>query len=113
MQVRQQCCALSVTLVLLYLLSMAATLWAREAEISWQAPTVDEEGALLNDLKGFRIHYGRISRGGKDSLAQFQYESTTGLIFVGTTSFPVTGLREGVKYYFSVTAIDHSDNQSR
>jgi hypothetical protein len=54
-----------------------------------------------DDLAGYRIHYGTSSR---------NYSTTED---VGdTTEYTVTGLDEGITYYFAATAYNTSDNES-
>jgi chitodextrinase len=62
------------------------------------------------------VHFGRISGAGATEPTNFHYETTlpegTTLIPAGTTSFTISGLEENSTYYFAVTAIDLSGNQS-
>lgn len=67
---------------------------ARELIVSWDQNTEA-------DLAGYKIYYGTSSK---------QY---TQFIDVGkVTSFTVTGLTEGTKYFFAVTAYDTAKNES-
>ena len=78
---------------LLFLL-FAPALTAGSATISWDANSEP-------DLAGYRIYYGK----GIGS-----YESQ---VYVGNvTTYRLTGLEEGKQYYFAVTALDFSGNES-
>ena len=72
------------------------------ATISWDAPTTNADDSQLYDLAGFRIHYGTTSN---------SYTFTQPVNDPIATSAVVSGLEEGT-YYFSVTAVDLSDNES-
>lgn len=62
--------------------------------VSWDANTE-------SDLSGYKVHYGRSSR---------NYDN---VIWVGNlTSYQVLGLQGGQRYYFAVTALDFSGNES-
>lgn len=62
--------------------------------VSWDANTE-------SDLAGYKVHYGRSSR---------DYDN---ILWVGNqTSHEVAGLQGGERYYFAVTALDHSGNES-
>jgi len=75
-------------------LLFAPLLNAGSATVSW---TANSEF----DLAGYRIYYGKRSG---------SYESQ---VYVGNvTSHHLTGLEEGKQYYFSVTALDFSGNES-
>jgi len=87
--------ALFVLVTLLSVLWLAPSLvLAGSTTIRWQANTEP-------DLKEYRVYYGTASR---------MYGAP---IPVGKlTSYTIGNLAEGVKYYFAVTAVDTSDNES-
>jgi hypothetical protein len=72
------------------------------ATVSWDAPTTNADGSSLDDLAGFRIHYGTTSN---------SYSFTQPVSDSMATSAVINDLEEGT-YYFSVTAVDLSDNES-
>ena len=77
----------------LFILLSAATAFAGTASISWTAPTTNTDGSALNDLDGYKLHYGTTSG------------SYTQTIDVGNvTTYEVTGLTGGTTYYFAITA---------
>ncbi len=84
-------CVIAAAIILLPVFSLAGT-----ATISWNANT-DE------DLAGYRIYYGN-TKGGP-------YGSSTSLIPKTQTSYTITNLSTG-SFYFVVTAVDTSDNES-
>ena len=78
----------------LTLLLFVPLLKAGSATISWDANSEP-------DLAGYKIYYGHSSG---------NYQSQ---IYVGNvTSHRLTGVEEGQQYYFAVTAIDFSGNES-
>jgi hypothetical protein len=72
------------------------------ATVSWDAPTTNADGSTLSDLAGFRVHY---------RTASGSITSTHPVDDPTATSAVVVDLEEGT-YLFSVTAIDHSENES-
>ena len=72
------------------------------ATIFWDAPTTNADDSQLYDLAGFRIHYGTTSN---------SYTFTHPVNDPMATSAVVSDHEEGT-YYFSVTAVDLSDNES-
>jgi Fibronectin type III domain len=89
-----------------------APLWAGQIRLTWNAPTTNTNGTGLIDLHLYKIHYGTQSRGSTSSPAVFHYQSTFTLV-ASQTTYTITGLTEGVRYYFSVTAIDLFGNESQ
>jgi len=78
----------------LIFLPFAPLLNAGSATVSWNANSE-------LDLAGYKIYYGKSSG---------SYESQ---VYVGNvTSYHLTGLEEGKHYYFAVTALDFSGNES-
>ena len=70
--------------------------------LSWDAPTESEDGSPLEDLAGFRVHYGT---------APGTYSNTIEIPNPGVTTHLVENLSPGV-WYFVVTAYDTSGNES-
>ncbi len=68
--------------------------------LSWQSPTTNVDGSPLNDLNRYKVYYGIMSR---------DYNKSTDVGFNATVS--IGELTPGI-WYFSVTAIDHSGNES-
>jgi hypothetical protein len=76
-------------------------LFAGSVSLSWDAPTENTDGTRLTDLAGYNIYYGT---------AAGDYSNS---INVGkNTTYQVTNLRDGLTYYFAVTAYDISGNES-
>src|SRR5262245_58221875 len=92
------------TILLLTVLSfllIASQLHAAEAQLSWSAPTTNVDGSPLTDLAGYKVYYGLASR---------TYGTPTD---VGNrTTYPLTGLTAGLRYFIAVTAYDTSRNES-
>jgi PKD repeat protein len=74
---------------------------AASVQPSWGAPTTSADGTALKDLAGYKVYFGLASR-------------TYGTpIDVGnTTTFTLSSLTGGLKYFFAVTAYDTSKNES-
>jgi hypothetical protein len=86
---------------LIYCLA-ASTAFAETATLSWDAPTTNEDGTQLTDLKEYYLYYGTSSG-----------TYTQIINNVGTaTTYQVTNLVPGTTYYFAVTARDYSENES-
>ncbi|MFQ5675926.1 MAG: fibronectin type III domain-containing protein, partial [bacterium] len=84
---------LLIVILVPLLLSVHASL-AGTVTVSWDANTE-------TDLAGYKIYYGKGSRNYQNS------------VYVGnTTTYNVTGLEDGERYYFAVTALDFSNNES-
>jgi hypothetical protein len=64
--------------------------------LSWQPPTENADGSTLQDLKGYRVHYGKSSK---------TYSSSVDLHNASLTSYVVDNLPSG-RYYFAVTALN-------
>jgi hypothetical protein len=74
---------------------------AARVSLSWTAPTTNQNGTPLTDLKGFKVYYG---------FASGSYSVT---IDVGlNTNAVLSDLQDGRTYYFAVTAYDTSGNHS-
>ena len=66
---------------------------AGTATLTWQQPTINEDGTPLTDLAGYKIYYGTSSG---------VYTNT---IDVGNVlTYQIQSLADGVTYYFNVTA---------
>jgi len=72
------------------------------ATVSWDAPTTNADGSTLSDLAGFRIHYRTASN---------SFASPQPINDAPAERAVVSDLEEGT-YFFSVTAVDSSDNES-
>ncbi len=75
-------------------LSWGARLYAASVTVSWEANSE-------TDLAGYTIYYGTSSR-------DYAHKVVVG----NQTSYRVTGLKAGTRYYFAVTAFDFSGNES-
>jgi hypothetical protein len=99
MPAQQRIAVLSLALLLTTLIAVHAH--AAGVQLSWTAPTKDANGAPLTDLAGYHVYYG---------LASLSYGVS---IDVGlTTSAAISGLVDGLTYYFAVTAYDQARNES-
>jgi hypothetical protein len=65
------------------------------ATLVWQAPSANTDGSPLENLTGYRIHYGTESG---------NYSETVSVDTVGLTSYVVENLEPGT-YYFTITAV--------
>jgi hypothetical protein len=67
----------------------------------WSAPTKNEDGTRLEDLKGYKVYYGTESRKYK---ASYDVKNVT--------TYNIDDLIDWHTYYFAVTAYDTSGNES-
>jgi hypothetical protein len=84
------------------MVSPLATAPEQSVELQWEVPTQTLAGALLGELAGFRIHYGRSA----DMLSETIELQTPGL-----ASYVIDDLPAGT-YYFAVRAVSTSGSQS-
>lgn len=89
------------------ILSLALNSWAQNvttasAELSWKAPTTNEDGTPLTDLVGYRVKWGDV----QDTWAQ------TTDVDQSITSHTIPALARGKVWYFGVSALDMSGNES-
>ncbi len=68
--------------------------------LSWNAPTLNEDGSPLTDLSGYKIYYGTSSN-------DYQYQLDVGSV----TSVNLSNLAPGT-YYFRLAAYDKAGNES-
>jgi hypothetical protein len=81
------------------------TKWATcggSAVLTWEAPTKNADGTDLTDLAGYRVHYGNTVS------AAYSEHVAVGNVVTHT----VDGLESGKTYYFAVTALDTTGNES-
>jgi hypothetical protein len=75
---------------------------ARAATLEWTVPTTQTDGAMLADLAGYRIHYGK-SASTLDQTIEVRNPTIS--------SYVVEGLSPGT-YYFAVTAFTSRNHES-
>ncbi len=93
--------SLCVLLTVILLVFNSISLFAADVTISWEPPTMNTDYTPLEDLDEYTIYFGIIPGDYVES------------INVGNvTTYNVSGLTEGLIYYFAVTAIDSSGNES-
>ena len=71
-------------------------------EISWTPPSSNSDGSALTDLEGYRVYYGT---------SPSNLNSVINISSPGITSYLIENLNHGT-YYFSISAIDTSGNES-
>ena len=72
------------------------------ATVFWDAPLTNADNSPLNDLAGFRVHYGTSPQ---------SYSAFLAVNDPTTTSATISGLTAGT-WYFAVTALDQLGNES-
>lgn len=72
------------------------------ATLEWTAPTTETDGSTLEDLAGFRIHYGK-SVLALNTVIEIRNPSVS--------SYVIEGLEPGT-YYFAVTAFTTRNHES-
>jgi hypothetical protein len=83
-----------------FTINVAAAPKGGEVGLSWSAPTRSIDGALMNNLSGYRVYYGQSSS---------SYSYTLSLPSPSLTSVVIEDLTTG-KWYFAVRALT-SDGQ--
>lgn len=79
-----------------------ATSSSAPVTLSWARPTQNVDGTQLNNLVGYRIHYGKVS-------GQYDYSVSIGSASI--TSATIENLAPA-RWYFAVTAVASSGTQS-
>ena len=75
-----------------------------EVTISWIKPTRNEDGTQLNDLDGYYIYR---SEGPTETFQRLNEKPVSGICYTDTT--PINGMT----YFYTVTAVDLSGNESK
>jgi hypothetical protein len=75
-----------------------------DAELSWTAPTQNEDGTPLTDLAGFKIYWGTTQGG--------PYPTSVDIPDPAQTTHTVTGLADGT-WYFVATAYNIGGTESQ
>ncbi len=70
--------------------------------VSWQAPTLNEDGSPLTNLAGYKIYYG---------LQPGVYSSVIDINNVGMATYVIDGLAPGT-YYIALTSVNAAGNES-
>jgi len=98
---------LSVCLLFALWLMTASSAAAAVLDLSWSAPTTNEDGTPLQDLAGYRVYYGYYSTRATEPPC-----NSTRVDVGKVTGHQVTGLTQGSTYYVQVTAVDTAGNES-
>lgn len=88
-------------ILLLLMLSMPA--FAGDVTVLWDAPTTNTNGSTLTNLDGYFVKWGTTSG---------TYTNSENVTNEALTEWTVTGLTEGVTYYFVTTAYNTSGAES-
>jgi hypothetical protein len=75
----------------------------QDAQLTWTAPTHNEDGTPLTDLAGFMVYYGTVDGG--------PYPTGIQIVDETATTHTITGLAEGT-YYFVSTAYNSAGVES-
>lgn len=76
---------------------------AAAVTINWTPPTENTDGTTLDNLSGYKIHYGTASR---------KYTETITVRNPGLAAYVISSLAPGT-YYFSVTAYNSAGTESQ
>jgi hypothetical protein len=93
-------CVFTTSFLLSFNIALAA-----DADLSWTAPTQNEDGSVLTDLAGYKIYYGTAT--GTYDLGPIDIADPTALSYV------VTGLANDTTYYFVATAYNTNGVESQ
>ena len=103
---------LTFGLVVVALLLSTSSVRAGVLDASWTLPTTNSDGTPLTDLASFRIYY---SSSGTPCPGPFVFQMpspTPAPQANQSTTFKLTGLKNGTTYFVAVTAVDLSGNES-
>ncbi len=85
----------------MFVLLYPSFIFAGSVTLSWNPPTVNQNGTSLTDLAGYKLYYGGTPG------------NYTSVIDIGNiTTYQISYLSDGRTYYFSVSAYDTSGNES-
>jgi len=87
--------------LLLFFIWPASGVIAGSATLTWDPPTD------TLDIDGYQVYYGQVSRHAA-GFTDYDYSDFAG----NTRSYEIEGLGEGIIYYFAVTTMDISGNES-
>ncbi len=90
-----------VLIIYFAVLLSAFNVYAGDLILEWDAPTTNTDGTILTDIAGYTLYYSTIS-------GSYDHKIDVGNV----TTYKITNLEEGIKYYFVVTARDTSGNES-
>ncbi|HEX9023545.1 MAG TPA: fibronectin type III domain-containing protein, partial [Geobacteraceae bacterium] len=93
--------ALAVIIGYLVFAFNTPALFAGNSQLSWTPPTTNTDGSQLTNLAGYKIYYGTAS-------GQYTQAVNAGNV----TSYTITNLTNGVKYYFAATAYNTAGVES-
>jgi hypothetical protein len=88
-------------IVCIIIVLFSTSSYAANVTASWNAPTTNEDGSSLTDLAGYKLYYG---------LASGNY--TASIVVGNVTTYQINNLVDDLTYYFAVTALDKSGNES-
>ena len=81
----------------------AVTSVSNDVELTWVAPTNNEDGTALSDLAGYKLYYGRVGEGLSES---------DEILNANATSYLLEGIDSG-NWRFVVTAFNFAGQESR
>ena len=92
-----------IVLVLMLCLFISSAGYGANKTVEWIAPTLNADGSPCTDLAGYKLYYGKVSGSYTNNIAIGLVESYT---------VTIDNTKDGETYYFVMTAIDTSGNES-
>lgn len=94
-----------IALVLAVMFMFLGSAYAGNVDFNliWDAPTTNEDGTLLTDLAGYKVYWSSTSG---------NYNSDDSVGVSAPTQTATISLQESQTWYFVVTALDDSGNES-
>ncbi len=89
------------------LLSFCNVALAGTAVLNWNAVTTNADGSPIIDLAGYKIYYDTSSHSGTCPSGYASFANAGNV-----TTYTLNSLPEGHVYYFQLTALDTSNNES-
>jgi len=90
-----------IVFTFIHLIILKSFVFAGNATLSWDPPTINADGTPLMDLAGYKLYYGTTSG-----------NYTSNIDIGNVTTYQINNLTDGLTYYFAATAYDTSGNES-
>jgi hypothetical protein len=90
---------------------LSSAVLAAEIKLAWDAPT-NADGSPRTDISGYRVYYGTSARIGTDPKSCGLCGYSANVSVGNVTTHGITNLTAGQNYFFSVVAVNFSNNES-
>ena len=101
-----------IVLAVVFVLAAMVVTAAADVTFSWDPPTTNVDNTPLTDLAGYNLYYGTESGNYTDMVDVGCAVSCPEPTGSEEETYTISGLSDGVVYYFAVTAYDTAGNES-